>query len=368
MFRTMLIAVLVLAGAPTAAADYDAGAYRRVNEGLVAAHVVPRYARFAEAAAMLDREAGKTCGAVSPAAVAGLRDAALAAQDAWQAVQHIRFGPIEQDMRATRLAFWPDLRNRTGRELAALLKAHDASILAPDAFVRANVVVQGFPALERLLFDPDAERLLTGGSEDARYRCALVRAIAGNIAAIAAAVHKEWIEGADPYTAIVAKAGGEFARYRTSQEATLDLFKSLHAAVELAADHKLAPPLGESLEAARPKLGESWRSGRSLDNIRRNLEAAQAMYLGEAGNGFSKFVRETTKDAALDDLLRRAFAQTTATAASVAMPLAKAVADPKERAKLETLKTEAVALKTILAQRLTAALAIPLGFNALDGD
>jgi predicted lipoprotein len=44
------------------------------------------------------------------------------------------------------------------------------------------------------------------------------------------------------------------------------------------------------------------------------------------------------------------------------------VSDPAERAKLETLKKEAGALKALLAQRLTAALAIPLGFNALDGD
>lgn len=368
MIRALMFAALLIVVASPAGAEYDAAAYRRLNERLVASHVVPRYARFAEAAAMLDGEAGKACGAVSPAAVAGLRAAALAAQDAWQAVQHIRFGPIEQEMRSTRLAFWPDIRNRTGRELEALLKARDAAVLAPDVFARANVVVQGFPALERLLFDADAERLLTAGGAEARYRCALVQATAGNIAAIAAAVHKEWVEGADSYTAAVARAGGEFARYRTPQEATLDLFKSLHAAVELVADHKLARPLGESLAAARPKLGESWRSGRSLDNIRRNLEAAQAMYLGEDGDGMSKFVREIAKDAALDDLLRRAFAQTTATARSVAMPLAKAVADPKERASLETLKTEAAALKAILAQRLTAALAIPLGFNALDGD
>ncbi len=274
-------------------------------------------------------------------------------------------------MRSTRLAFWPDVRNRTGRELDALLEAHDPAILRPDAFARANVVVQGFPALERLLFEAEGAPTMIESSAAARYRCALARAIAANISAIAAAVHRGWTEGDESYAAEIEKAGGEFARYRTPREATLDMFKSLHAAVEMVADHKLARPLGSSLQDARPKLAESWRSGRSLDNIRRNLEAARDMYLGEDGSGksgFSRFVREVAKDAPLDDLLRRAFLQTVATAESVTLPLGEAVSDPAERAKLETLKKEAGALKALLAQRLTAALAIPLGFNALDGD
>lgn len=364
MMRMLLMLVLLSSGAQAAAAEHDAAAYRALNAALVAEHIVPRYARFAGTAAGLERRAEAACAKASPENAVAFRDAALAAQDAWQSVQHIRFGPAEQDMRSTRLAFWPDVRNRTGRELDALLQARDAAILKPDAFARANVVVQGFPALERLLFDPD-------GAAATGFRCALARAIAGNVAAIADAVHRGWTEGGDSYVSEIAKAGGEFARYRTPKEATLDLFKSLHAAVEMVADHKLARPLGDSLAGARPKLAESWRSGRSLDNIRRNLEAAQAMYMGEDGSGkggFSRFVREVAKDAQLDDLLRRAFAQTIATADSVKLPLAEAVSDPAERAKLETLKTEAGALKAILAQRVTAALGIPLGFNALDGD
>lgn len=371
MIRMLLVLVLMLPGARAAAAEYDAAAYRALNAGLVAEHIVPRYTRFAGAAAELERRAEAACAKPSPANDGALRDAALEAQDAWQSVQHIRFGPIEQDMRSTRLAFWPDVRNRTARELGALLQARDTAILKPDAFARTNVVVQGFPALERLLFDADDARPNGDSGAEARYRCALARAIAGNIAAIADAVRRGWTEGSDSYAAVMANAGGEFVRYRTPKEATLDLFKSLYAAVEVVGDHKLARPLGDSLEDARPKRAESWRSGRSLANIRRNLEAAQAMYAGEDGSGkggFSRFVREVAKDAQLDDLMRRAFAQTVATADSVKAPLATAVADPDERFKLENLQTEAGALKAILAQNLTAALRIPLGFNALDGD
>src|SRR3546814_172718 len=105
-----------------------------------------------------------------------------------------------------------------------------------------------------------------------------------------------------------------------------------------------------------------------LDNIRLNLEAAEAMYLGEGGYGFGAFVREVAGDAALDDLFQRAFAQTRATAAEITQPLETAVTDPAMRPVLERLATEAAALKALLVQRLSVALGIPVGFNALDGD
>jgi len=326
---------------------------------------------FDKAAAQFATVAAGACDMPSTATMETLQKAALVAQDTWQAVQHIRFGPIEQEMRSTRLAFWPDVRDRVSRELEEMLSKRDRSELAPAKFPEINIVVQGFPAVERLLFEKDAVRSLIDGTVDAHYRCALVQAIAANIASIAAAVHKQWSEGDSAYARTVAEAGQELALYQKAEEATLDLFKSLHGAVEIVADHKLPRPMGGSVTDAHPTRAEAWRSGRSLDNIRRNLEAAQAMYLGENGDGktgFSYFVREVAKDAELDDLLHRAFAQTLETARSIKLPLAQAVEDPQEREKLEMLRVQTAALKSILAKGLTAALAITLGFNALDGD
>jgi predicted lipoprotein len=376
MFRKSLLLIFAIGavgavGAGPAHADFNPAAYRALNEQLVREHILPRYARFAQMAAQFATVAGNACDMPSTASVETLRKAALLAQDAWQAVQHIRFGPIEQDMRSTRLAFWPDVRNRIGRELDEMLAHRDRSQLKPEQFAEASIVVQGFPVLERLLFDENAGRLLIDGTVDAHYRCALVRAIAENIASVADQVYAEWSQGDDSYANEIAEAGGDFALYRKPEEATLELFKSMHAALEIVADHKLARPMGDSIDSARSTRAEAWRSGRSLDNIRRNIEAASAMYLGEAGDGsagFSRFVREVAQDVKLDKLLQRAFRQTAATANAIDMPLSEAIGDPLERPKLEKLKTETTALKALLAQRLTAAMAIPLGFNALDGD
>lgn len=364
-----LLAVLAVAtfarGAAAAPTDDD---YRRLNEALITGHIVPRYDRLVETTAALRQEADKFCAAPASAAFGGLRQTLEKAMDAWQGVQHVKFGPIELFMRNMRLAFWPDPRNTASRQLDEMLAAKDAAALTPQAFARGNVAGQGFPALERLLYGDKAVEALTGGGPDAAFRCDVVRAIAANLAGMAADIRREWTEGDDAQAKVMAEAGRDGNRYAAPKEATLDLFKSLHAAVELVADHKLTRPLGASAQAARPQLAEAWRSRRSLAAVRLNLHAAEAMYLGEGGQGFSAFVRETAGDKALDDLLRRAFAQTRATADSIGKPLEDAVRDPVERPKLVQLAREAAALKTLLAQRLATALDIPLGFNALDGD
>ncbi|WP_119419259.1 imelysin family protein [Desertibaculum subflavum] len=368
LLRLVLVLVAMGCARAVAAAPTDAD-YRRLNEALVTGHILPRQDKLAEATKALAAEAGRFCAAPTAASLGTMRDAFDRAVDAWQGVQHVRFGPIELFMRNMRLAFWPDPRNTVSRQVDELLAGKDAGALTAQAFARGNVAGQGFPALERLLYGEDAAAKLTGGGAEAAFRCDAIRAIAGNLAGMAADIRREWIEGAEAQAKVMAEAGQSGDRYAGPKEVTLDLFKSLHAAVELVADHKLARPLGASLQAARPQLAEAWRSRRSLAALRLNLEAAEAMYLGEDGGaGFSAFVRDVAGNAALDDLLRRAFAQTRGTAASIGKPLEVAVLDPAERPKLVQLAREASALKTLLAQRLTVALDIPLGFNALDGD
>ena len=71
------------------------------------------------------------------------------------------------------------------------------------------------------------------------------------------------------------------------------------------------------------------------------------MYLGEGGGeGFSALV-VAAGDKKLDDLLRRAFQQTIATAQSIKGPLADAVRDPARRPAVEKLARETKALRDL---------------------
>lgn len=362
LFRFLALLLFVLpAAAP--AADLDEATHRRLVEAVATGHVVPRYAALEAATAALDAAAGAFCAHPGRTALVEMRRRYGAASDAWQRIQHVRFGPIEYFSRSARFAFWPDPRNSVGRALEDLLKAEPAA-LEPDTFGRGNVAGQGLPALERLMFADGAEAALMAGDDGARRRCALVAAIARNLARMAADVHREWVGGDRPFLAVLASAGAADSPYQHPREAVLDFVKALHLAVELVSDHKLSRPLGASVQAARPRLAEAWRSGRSLENVRLDLAAGAELY----DAGFSAVVRGPAGDAALDELMRRAFAQSRTTAAAVAPSLEVAVEDARQRPAVERLVRETAALKALVAQRLTEALGIPLGFNALDGD
>lgn len=361
----LLVITLAAAAPPLRAATEDD--YRRLNQAIVANHIVPRYQAFATAADTLASEADRACASRPVASLAPLQDAFVTAMDAWQSVQHIRFGPVEFFSRGSRISFWPDPRNTIGRQVEELLAKRDAAALAPETFAKGSVAVQGFPALELLLYGEGAAAKLRASGADADYRCAVIKAITHNLQTMAHDLHDEWTGGDDPYAKLVDRA--DDVRFRHPSDGTIELFKSLYTAIELVADHKLARPLGASPQAARPRLAESWRAKRSLDNIRRDLAAAQAMYLGDNGSGgISAFVGGVAGDAALDALLRRAFAQTLATANGISVPLEDGVAAAQHRPAFDKLAREAKALKTLLVQRLAPALNVPVGFNSLDGD
>src|SRR5690606_36354528 len=191
---------------------------------------------------------------------------------------------------------------------------------------------------EHALFDPNAAAKLPHEA----YRCDWLKAAAANVAGMAREIDAEWRDYG-PRLASSAPGGA----YKDAREATQDLFKSLHAAVELVADHKLALPLGASSDKARPRRAESWRSETSLANVKENLAAAASLYDAlAAGVG----------DAALDAELRCRFAAARAAADAIPVSREAAVASPAERAKVERLRREAAELKDALANRLSAAL------------
>ncbi len=362
MIRALVIAAIALGVTTSSAKATDDQAFAALNAALVERDVLPRMDRFAEAASALVPAADAYCTAPGAAGLDALKRAYNGAADAWQGVQHFRFGPMELLLRTQRIAFWPDPRNTVGRQLAEVIAAKDSAALTPQAFAQGRITIQGLPAMERLLYDDGAAAKLESGPE-AAYRCEMLRAIARNVAGIGADLKREWRDGPKAYARVMASYGPD-AHYRTASEATLDLFKSLYTSVEIVADHKLGKPLGSSLTDAKPGLGESARSGRSLRNAQLDLEAGAALYRA----GIEAYLRDTAKNPALATQIGQAFDKTIADVKTVSMPLEAAVRDPSARAAVEKAQRDASALKTLLAQKLSPALGIPVGFNALDGD
>lgn len=360
-----IVALFLVVGAAPGFADdgVPPGAYARVNAALVENHVLPRYRRLVEETGALDDAVAGFCADPDPAGLEAVRARYHDTMDAWMAVRHLSFGPVELLMRGYRFYFWPEARGKIGSTVAELLAADDAAALTPDRFRRASVAVQGLPAAEYLLYGNTAATWDRKGN-----RCELLAAISGNMRRMAAGIRAEWQDGDAAFTHAVSGPGPDKPYFRTHRDATLAFFKGFHGGLQLIADVKLTPVVGASIDGARPRAAESRLSRRALRNIVVNLEALQALYLGDGGPGFSDLVKAHGGDAKLDPLMRKAFDLTIANARSIELSLGDAIKDPAERPKAEKLKTQVVALNQIVKTRVATALGLGVGFNALDGD
>jgi uncharacterized protein len=324
-----------------------------VNLAVTDAHVIPSYNAFAASAADLKTEAVGFCAAVTPAALAALQQRFHAALDAWQGVQHVQFGPITYFNWNFRVQFWPDDNASGARQLTALLAAQDPGVLEAKAFARQSVGVQGFQALESLLFADTALADLQGDG----YRCQVLQAIATNIDEIATGAATHW---ADKYRDAIALAD-DSDEFESAQDATIDFLKALIEPVRAVQKQKLQAVLGETPDAARPRRAESWRAARSLRNLKLNVAALQQLWSASEPALSSVFLEADIEliDAAFADLQ----------AALAAQPDGMEVALAAEGGHGALL--EVVARLDTLFETLEAALKntdLYLGFNSLDGD
>ncbi|MDN5568692.1 MAG: signal peptidase, partial [Paracoccus sp. (in: a-proteobacteria)] len=182
------------------------------GRAVVDTHILPRIDRFAETATAL---ADTRCEA--PALRSGFADVA----QAWAGVSHLNFGPIQDQGRAKSVLFWPDDRDATARGLR-LLQAQGPDALTPDALVQASVAARGLGALERQIFDHEAQP------------CDLTLALADDLAATAKTIRDGWHDEFADQMRNPGQAGN--TQFLTGAEVDQVLFTSLLAGMEYLAD------------------------------------------------------------------------------------------------------------------------------------
>ena len=343
----LAVATAMIAALPTVAWPANDGVpsavYAEINAALVRDHVLPRYRKLAEATGAFAKATANFCSDPSRTGLDEMRKRFDGAMDAWIGAQHLRFGPVELFMRAHRLYFWPEARGRIDDAVGELVAGATPESLAADRFSQVSVAAQGLPAAETFLYGDGA---LTADIQPGTIRCDVLAAITDNLHRISSDTAAGWRGGKDggAFVETVTNPNPDNPYFQDHRQATLAFFQSLHDGLQLIADAKLKPVLGTSIEATRPRFAESRLSGRSARNIAINLEALQALYEGDGGTGLGTIVSKYATDEKLDPLLRKAFRITLATARSLGIPLADAVADPAHRPVVEKLQTQVLAL------------------------
>ncbi|WP_029031832.1 imelysin family protein [Salinarimonas rosea] len=341
-----LLAAGLAAAAPLAAQPLDPrAAALRAGETVLA----PAYDALAEATAAQASAWEAACAAQGPSVDRAPLDAAFhEAADAYARIEPVRTGPVAEDFRFERLAFWPERRNASGRALAQLEALDDEALLAPERFGETSVAGQGFTALERLLFDADTRAALAEGGERAPRLCRIGEAIAGALATTAGEIARAWRDETLP--ALASDAG---EAQRAAARLATDMLSGLEAIETL----KLGLPIGADLADARATRAEMWRSGRSARQIALNLEGTEALV---------RALVDGDETRAPDTL--RALAQAERLARSAPADLGEAAADPARRGRVLLLAAAVASARSNAATELPPALDVVTGFNALDGD
>lgn len=311
---------------------------------------LPGYQRFAAATQAQAGAWAEACASVDPLKYDGeLRAAYQTAADSWSAVEFITTGPVSVSLRPDRIFFGADRRNYVAKAIADLSEKAKAADLSPEQMRSVSVAGQGFPALERLIWEP--------GALDKLERCRIGTAISKNLSSIASDILTEWLSADGPLAKL--KAGkGDPLHFADPAQAAARLLTDLAGGVQRMNDVKLLPVLGSSVETARPKAAEGWRSGRSARAIRVSVTSLSEMAKVFAG--------AASADIAAAD--GKAFKAASEAVAKLPEDLGEAVGDPERRKPIESAVAALKAAQRDLAKNVAPALGIPLGFNALDGD
>lgn len=321
--------------------------------------VRPAYASLHNHAAGLTKAMHALCDAPSPANLDAARAGFSGAVDAWSTVEIITFGPIRQGNRLERMLFWPDRKGIGLKQVQAALAEKDATATDPARLAGKSVAMQGFGALEFVLYGTGAEALAT---KDDPYRCAYGAAIAGNIETMAGDVVADWNRQggfADLWT----NPGSDNPLYRDGNEAVTELMGVFINGLEMVRDVRLKGFFGATPDADKPRQAIYRRSQNTTASLAANLEGMDRLFtvshVGDALSPEAHWMADST---------HILLANGAADARAATGPIGEALADPARREKLGHFGLVTSTLSNLIGTRMTAEFGLTAGFSSLDGD
>lgn len=317
----------------------------------------PGFAAFDAAAAALESDTARLCAGPTAALFSAARAQFRETVAAWSRVELYRIGPLLEDNRSERVLFWPDRKGTGLRQVQAALATEDGTATSRDTLTQKSVALQGFGALEFVLFGTGSDVL----ADTAGYRCDFAQAIAGAIHQVATQLDAAWADP-DGISKRLLQPTESDAEFRTTREVMEELTGLLAHGAEIVRDQRLLPFLGRDGAKSKPKSALFWRSGLTLTSIAANFEGLETLFdrseVGETG----------AENAWVANGISFEFANAARALAAVDAPVAEAVADPGQKQALAYLVIVTQSLDDLLGESLAAARGLSVGFSSLDGD
>ena len=348
--------VLALAG-PAAGAETPTKA--DVIRGAIEGYIRPTYADLAAAAARIKTDQAALCATPSTDALAKTRVDFAVLIENFSRIEFVRFGPIMDESRIDRILFWPDRRGVALRQVQALLAAKDPAATDPAGLRAKSVAVQGFNALEFVLFGTGAEALATA---EGAYACAFGAAITTNLSAETAAISAGW-QAPDGIAGAMLDPKPESPAYRSLDDSLQELAGIFIHGLEATRDLRLNPALGENIEKANPKTLIYPRAGLAKASLQANFTGLETLYTASNIAALLPAGKE-----AIGTTISGEFAKVDGLFTAMTVPLPDAVGDPVHRPRVAEILALTHGLQKQFADQLAPALGLSAGFSSLDGD
>jgi predicted lipoprotein len=351
---------------PGAHADIPDENYQAVLAHLLGTVMPPKLDEFHASTETLTQEFENFCSDPDAGGLEDTQTAFHAAMDIWQEIQPWRMGPMVANGRDQHIEYWPDKHGTAARQFRKLMFDKPAAYTNPEKLSGASAALQGFPALEEVLFADDHGEQMIAADEDGVFLCQYGTAIATNLGTLSAELQDEWPE----FASAMENSGPDSMDYPTAKFAATDLYRALHEGLLIISTQKLARPLGENAEDARASRAESPLSKRSLRNIEHNLIGLFAIYdgkwgnIGEEGKGLAALIDNSL----LDRSFRLNWQTVSNSVAKLPPSVAEVLEQPDGYETLTDLKGQIEFLTTLVENDVGGNTQLGGGFNALDGD
>lgn len=356
MLRMFGIWLAVVVSWPALATDYQ-----KPVELLISGYIRPATQTFAETAARLPAAVQGICSSHDETRIAAFQNANADTIRDFAKIHFLRFGPLVEEDRLSRLAFMPDPRGTAQRQIRKLVAAQDTGVQNAGTLAGKSVAVQGLTALQLIAFDKTGGVTLGTDGPDS-FACKYSLAIAENVAVIANETAAAW---QDPkgYSQILLEIGADNARFKTSKEALESVFNVLATGVTVARDQNLLPALGKSEEKAKPRRIPFSRSGNGVLFL-----SSELLGLEHALASMDLKAMSPSEHEWLFDTLGFEFKNAQNLLSQLQPPLRQTFEESGAYSKLKVLAITLQSIRELVAPEIAGALGLAGGFNALDGD
>jgi len=318
----------------------------------------PGYRAFQASAGKLADSTATFCKAPSEASRKDLDEAFRQAVTDWGRIEIVRIGPVIDDNRFERILFYPDRKGTGLKQVQAVLQKQEEKDTDATTMAGKSVAIQGFGALEFVLYGTGAETLM---DQRDGFRCRYGAAIATHIATTAGQLVTAW-DAPDGVQQDWKHPGPQNPVFRTGREAITGLLGILVHGAEAVRDQRIET-FYRNGGTARPKSAVFWRSGNTWTSIGANIEGLQTLF---DTSGMRELVDPNVASVNGNiDFVLKALSRITPT---IDPDMEKAVSTPQEQQKINFVLVNTRDLIVSLDGGYGGAIGLGSGFSFADGD